>query len=44
MEFDQHPSVSLHNVAEIEPAEWDADGDRLHRIPSSVGAELNEMA
>ncbi|CCQ34635.1 lipolytic protein G-D-S-L family protein [Halorhabdus tiamatea SARL4B] len=44
MEFDQYPSVSLHNVAEIEPAEWDADGDRLHRIPSSVGAELNEMA
>ncbi|MFB6128667.1 MAG: SGNH/GDSL hydrolase family protein [Halorhabdus sp.] len=44
MDFDQYPSISLHNVAEIEPAEWDSAGDRLHRVPSSVGAELNEMA
>ncbi|WEL17958.1 GDSL family lipase [Halorhabdus sp. SVX81] len=44
MDHDQYPSVSLHNVAETEPAEWGPDGDRLCRIPSSFGQELNEMA
>jgi len=39
-----YPSVSLHNVAETVPAEWDAAGDRLCRVPADVGAELNEMA
>lgn len=39
-----YPSVSLHNVAETAPAEWDADGDRLCRVPASVGEELNDEA
>jgi len=44
MELEEYPSVSLHNVAETVPAEWDADGDRLLRVPDAVAAELNEMA
>lgn len=44
MTVDSYPSVSLHNVAELIPAEWDGDGDRLCRVPATVGAELNEMA
>ncbi|MFB6202195.1 MAG: SGNH/GDSL hydrolase family protein [Halorhabdus sp.] len=38
------PSVSLHNVGETVPAEWDDDGDRLCRVPEHVRAGLNEMA
>lgn len=44
MELAEYPSVSLHNVAETVPAEWDKSGDRLCRVPATVGAELNEMA
>lgn len=44
MERCQYPSVSLHNVAETVPAEWDDDGDRLCRVPERVGAQLNDMA
>jgi lysophospholipase L1-like esterase len=39
-----YPSVSLHNVAETEPAEWADDGHRLCRVPASVGEELNDDA
>ncbi len=39
-----HPSVSLHNVAETVPAEWADDGDRLHRVPASVGGALDDEA
>jgi lysophospholipase L1-like esterase len=42
--IDEYPSVSLHNVSEIVPAEWADDGDRLHRLPADVAARLNEMA
>ncbi|MFB6139138.1 MAG: SGNH/GDSL hydrolase family protein [Halosimplex sp.] len=41
---DSYPSVSLHNVAETEPAEWAEGGDRLCRVPASVRSHLNEMA
>ncbi|ACV12942.1 hypothetical protein Huta_2781 [Halorhabdus utahensis DSM 12940] len=44
MDFDQYPSVSLHNVAEIEPAGWVPDGDRLCRVPAAYGKEMNEDA
>ena len=44
MRLDEYPSVSLHNVAETVPAEWAEGGDRLHRLPADVAAELNEMA
>ncbi|MCU4742627.1 GDSL-type esterase/lipase family protein [Halobacteria archaeon AArc-m2/3/4] len=44
MELEEYPSVSLHNVAETVPAEWNESADRLCRIPAAVGAELNEMA
>ncbi|NGM69145.1 GDSL family lipase [Natronolimnobius sp. AArcel1] len=39
-----HPTVSLHNVAETVSAAWDADGDRLLRVPESVGTELRDDA
>lgn len=39
-----YPSVSLHNVAETVPAEWADDGDRLCRVPASVGEDLNDEA
>lgn len=42
--LDECPSVSLHNVAETVPADWTDGGDRLHRLPADVAAELNEMA
>ncbi|WP_436926306.1 GDSL-type esterase/lipase family protein [Halosimplex amylolyticum] len=42
--IDDYPSVSLHNVAETVPADWTDDGDRLHRLPADVAAQLNEMA
>ena len=52
MIFDAYPTVSLHNVAETLPADWvnetdgtgvtaETDGDRLCRVPTSVGANLN---
>lgn len=44
MEMEKYPSVSLHNVAETEPAEWADDADRLCRVPATVGAGLNETA
>ncbi|OVE83095.1 SGNH/GDSL hydrolase family protein [Natronolimnobius baerhuensis] len=44
MSSEEYPSVSLHNVAETVPAEWDADGERLLRVPESVGAKLNDGA
>ncbi|WP_435102927.1 GDSL-type esterase/lipase family protein [Halarchaeum sp. P4] len=44
MESSEHPSVSLHNVTETVPAEWAEGGERLCRVPASVGEELNEMA
>ncbi|SFL43619.1 GDSL-like Lipase/Acylhydrolase family protein [Halogranum rubrum] len=44
MHSDSYPSVSLHNVAETVPAEWTDDGDRLCRVPDTVGAGLNETA
>ena len=44
MDLTEYPSVSLHNVAETVPAEWADDGDRLCRVPASVGAELNDSA
>lgn len=44
MDLEEHPSISLHNVAETVPAEWNADGDRLRRVPAAVGAELNHRA
>ena len=44
MELDEYPAVSLHNVAETVPAEWTDDGDRLCRVPPTVGEQLNEMA
>ncbi|WP_459191172.1 SGNH/GDSL hydrolase family protein [Halosimplex sp. J119] len=44
MTIAEYPSVSLHNVAETVPAEWASGGDRLHRLPAGVAAELNEMA
>jgi len=40
---DTYPSVSLHNVAETEPAEWADGGDRLCRAPASVRSHLTEM-
>ncbi len=44
MEPEEYPSVSLHNVTETVPAEWADGGDRLCRVPASVGAGLNDMA
>lgn len=44
MELEEYPSVSLHNVAELVPAEWDGDGDRLCRVPARVGEKLNDRA
>ena len=44
MELAEYPTVSLHNVAETVPAEWAEDGDRLCRVPASVGKQLNDMA
>lgn len=41
---DRYPTVSLHNVAELAPAEWTVDGDQLCRVPASVGAALNVSA
>ncbi|QLC34791.1 GDSL family lipase (plasmid) [Halarchaeum sp. CBA1220] len=43
MESAEYP-VSLHNVAETVPAEWADGGERLCRVPASVGEELNETA
>jgi lysophospholipase L1-like esterase len=42
--LDEYLSVSLHNVAETVPADWAEGGDRLHRLPADVAAQLNEMA
>jgi len=42
--LDEYPSVSLHNVSELVPADWAEGGDRLHRLPADVAARLNEMA
>jgi len=44
MRLDEYPSVSLHNVVETVPAAWAEGGDRLHRLPQDVAAQLNEMA
>ncbi|ACV10281.1 lipolytic protein G-D-S-L family [Halorhabdus utahensis DSM 12940] len=44
MSTEKYPSVSLHNVAELEDAEWTPDGDRLSRVPESVRRDLNEEA
>ena len=44
MKSEEHPSVSLHNVAETVPAEWTDGGDRLCRVPAAVGAGLNDDA
>lgn len=44
MQSDAYPSVSLHNVTELEPAEWTDGGKRLARVPGDVGANLNVTA
>ncbi|WP_248516640.1 SGNH/GDSL hydrolase family protein [Salinarchaeum laminariae] len=44
MESDVYPSVSPHNVAELDSAEWAVDGHRFARIPDTVGANLNVAA
>ncbi|GAB3679258.1 hypothetical protein GCM10028857_00300 [Salinarchaeum chitinilyticum] len=44
MQFDAYPSVSLHNVAEVQPAAWAGDGHRLARVPGEVAARLNVAA
>ncbi|MFC4551152.1 MULTISPECIES: SGNH/GDSL hydrolase family protein [Halorussus] len=44
MKSEKYPFVSLHNVAETVPADWTTGGDRLCRVPASVGAELNDGA
>jgi lysophospholipase L1-like esterase len=41
MRFEKYPSISLHNVAEVVPADWTDDGDQLCRIPATVGTRLN---
>ncbi|RDI69914.1 SGNH/GDSL hydrolase family protein [Halopelagius longus] len=41
MRVEKYPSVTLHNVAELAPADWTAGGDRLCRVPETVGAGLN---
>ncbi|WP_227378716.1 SGNH/GDSL hydrolase family protein [Haladaptatus halobius] len=44
MRFEKYSSVSLHNVAEITQTDWTTGGDRLCRVPRSVGAGLNVNA
>ncbi|WP_308444676.1 hypothetical protein [Halomicrobium urmianum] len=44
MTAETQSSVTLHNVAETEPADWTTDGDRLCRVPASVRADLNGEA
>lgn len=44
MQPDTYPAVSLHNVAELEAADWTDDGHRLTRLPGDVGANLNVSA
>lgn len=41
MNHDSFPDVSLHNVAETDPAEWADDGTALGRVPRSVRESLN---
>jgi lysophospholipase L1-like esterase len=41
MIHDEFPTVSLHNVFEIVPADWTDGGYCPHRIPESIGAQLN---
>lgn len=44
MSVASYSSISLHNVTETVPAEWNPEGDRLCRVPASVGAGLNDSA
>ncbi|WP_114576780.1 SGNH/GDSL hydrolase family protein [Saliphagus sp. LR7] len=44
MSIAEYPSISLHNVAETVPAEWNPEGDRLRRVPASVDEGLNDSA
>jgi len=44
MQLEAFPSVSLHNVAELAPADWTNGGGHLHRVPRDVAANLNVMA
>lgn len=47
MIHDEFPTVSLHNVAETDAADWTgrtADGHRLCRVPSSVRSAVNVAA
>jgi lysophospholipase L1-like esterase len=44
MKLEKYSSVSLHNVAEMVPADWADDGDRLCRVPATVGSGLNDSA
>lgn len=44
MEPPARSSVSLHNITETVPAEWNEEGERLCRVPAAVGAELNDGA
>ena len=43
MIHDAFPSVSLHNVAELGPPDWADGASQLHRVPRSVGREVNVM-
>jgi len=40
---DAFPSVSLHNVAELGPPDWADGASQLHRVPRSVGEQVNVM-
>jgi lysophospholipase L1-like esterase len=40
---DAFPSVSLHNVAELGPPDWADGASQLHRVPRSLGEQLNVM-
>lgn len=44
MHLEAFPSVSLHNVAELAPADWTNGGGHLHRVPRDAAANLNVMA
>ena len=41
MIHEEFPAVALHNVSELVPADWTDEGYCLHRVPESVGANVN---
>lgn len=41
MIHEEIPAVSLHNVREIVPADWTGEGYCLHRVPESIGMNVN---